>query len=107
MRYWLASIACVSFLLCCGCRSEGERLVDRLAGNLEETAAVLSGHDDPTEASRRALAHLESTAIEMRIVESRLDDVVRTLSDGQRRKLAAYARRKLEAVAAQMPRREE
>jgi len=82
------------------CRSEGERLVDRFAAQLTQASTTLSsGEGTPEECAIRTLRSLEQEAVQMRILQSRLDDVVRTLSERQRRKLADYARAKLAEAA--------
>jgi len=79
------------------CKGEGERLVDEIGGTLEQTTAIL-GSDDESDPHRAALEFLESRSVRMRILESRLDDHVRTLNQEQRRELADYATRQLERI---------
>jgi len=81
-----------------GCRSEGERLVDTLATTLQESVQELEAPGAPDENARAALEHLQSRAVQMRLLASQLDDVVRTLNRKQRAKLEAYALTKLTAL---------
>jgi len=83
------------------CHSEGERFIDQFAAQLSQASSTMAeGEGTPEERSSRALKSLEEDAVRMRILESRLDDIVRTLSERQRRKLADYARTRLAEVAA-------
>jgi len=81
-----------------GCRSEGERLVDEIAQTMEESAALLGPEDSPA-AATAALKHLETRSVRMRILQGRLDGVVRTLNPRQRQELGRYAGRRLGRAA--------
>ena len=72
--------------------------MDRLAVTLEETAAIMTDSKGKEGASVKALGHLEEKAVAMRMAQSKLDDVVRTLNDQQRKDLAEYASGRLQRV---------
>ena len=73
-------------------------MVDRLAGTLEETVRIMAQEKGEEERSLEALEHLEDRAVAMRMAQSKLDDVVRTLNAGQRKDLAEYAATRLQRV---------
>ena len=81
------------------CRNEGEVLVDRMAGILEQAVDRLETPLPEGESGEKAaLEYLESKAVEMRQIESRLDDVVRTLKGEKKLQLVQYARQRLEEL---------
>jgi hypothetical protein len=86
--------------LIAGCRSEGERYIDEMADTLHEAARIMKSEENPQRASEKTLAYLQEHAVRMRIIQSRLDDTIRTLNPGQRKILADYAVRKLAPVRA-------
>ncbi len=85
-------------MLCGACQSEGHRYVDEMAATLEEGARMLATARSQDEASAVALEYFQERSVEMRIVQSRFDDTVRTLNRYQRAELAEYAKRRLAAV---------
>jgi hypothetical protein len=99
---WIVLFAVVCAL--CACRSEGERYVDELATTLEEAAGRLAAPGDAAANAQAARDYLEERAVDMRLIQSKLDDTVRTLNENQRAELADYARRKLSRVKALLDR---
>ncbi len=94
------AVVCV-FLLAAtaGCRTEGERLVDELTGSLEKVVVVMeTPPEDGRQPVEAALELLEEQAVRMRQLESRLDDVVRTMNERQREELARYAAGRFQAI---------
>ena len=85
------------------CRTEGERLVDKFTGSLEKVVIILESPPaqgkQPAEA---ALEYLEAQTVRMRQLESRLDDVVRTMNERQREELARYAASRFQAIEARL-----
>ena len=69
-----------------------------MAATLEEGARKLAAAKSSEEGSAAALEVFQERAVQMRIVQSRLDDTVRTLNRYQREELAEYARRRLADV---------
>ena len=53
---------------------------------------------DAETGEKAALEFLETKAVEMRQIESRLDDVVRTLKGDKKKKLVQYATRRLDEL---------
>jgi hypothetical protein len=73
--------------------------VDELSEPLARASAVLSsGEGTPEERGSRALDLLERETPRIRMLQSKLDDVVRTLNKEQKQKLADYARARLPGV---------
>lgn len=73
------------------CRSEGQKLVDELASPLHEAAAAMAAPAQGQSPERAALEVLESRALRARQIETKLDDVVKTLNRDQKKALAEYA----------------
>lgn len=84
--------------LCSSCQSEGHRYVDEMATTLEEGARRLVASESPEAGSAAALEYFEENAVQMRLVQSRFDDTVRTLNRYQRAELTEYAQRRLAGV---------
>jgi DNA integrity scanning protein DisA with diadenylate cyclase activity len=71
-----------------------------MADTLHEAARIMKSEENPQRASEKTLAYLQEHAVRMRIIQSRLDDTIRTLNPSQRKILADYAVRKLAPVRA-------
>ena len=79
------------------CKPEAQRLVDELCSTLDETDALLQDPSlDPEQKAQRILELLEAREVALRQMETRIDDVVRTLNDKQRESLTRYAQKKIE-----------
>jgi hypothetical protein len=82
-----------------GCRTEGEKVVDRFAGELKQTVEVLAaGPVDGKPAGQVAIELLRSHYSELRQLATKLEDVVRTLNESQKAELARYAVQRLAEV---------
>lgn len=81
------------------CRTEGQRLVDQLTGSLEKVVIVMeSSPEEGKQPAEAALELLEEQTVRLRQLESRLDDVVRTMNERQKEELARYAASRFQAI---------
>jgi hypothetical protein len=71
-----------------------------MAATLEAGARLVATGKTPEEGARAALEYFQANAVQMRIVQSRFDDTIRTVNRYQREELKEYAREKLAGVQA-------